>query len=450
MTTQPRESAADPYTNIVMGSLTFRNVPQKGQTSLEKLLEPDIFRLETSLSVEEGKNAVMSFAKSGHCRLRVKGGWVRARLPVLERVGAVEPDQVGIGQPQYLSSHEARWQMNEGCGCVQVLISSKHRWDDLKTPTAKLEQIGFANLGQAIWHHVLNPGQEYPESPTLGQFSGVYVTLPGYHARISKAVVQGHSVSVSVQVLRGISLSDFRLVVRAYGASKDTGWSVFFVPAISDPLRRRTTTFRFETAPHHAYAKLYWRHGGSDEEVAFVDSANAGRAEAVVYPQLAAHSLFDPNLQAVERALASDDSKGFEWAIATLLAVIGFQVDWIGFAGGRLKREADILAYLPSHQLAIAGECTLKWGDIGKKLSSLKEEISRLKPVLEGWRIRGVVFTNLSKEALLPADRDGAQSFEIALLPKEGLSILVQAVKSAIPPDLLWARLQGEGMSLAL
>ena len=437
-----QKSVTEPYANIVMGALRFLKTSYEQRTSFEKLTDPDIYLIEASLSTEDGKAALMDLINSGSCHIRVPKGKLRVRLPVLENDIDVE-----VGPPRYLGSDDAEWQLNEPCGCVQYLLSSKHPWNDTKISSAGLERLGFANLSQAIWHYVLNPGQETPESPSLDSSAGVLVTLPNYHARISKAVIEGRTIRISVQVPKGVTLADFRLVVRAHGTSKSTGWSVILPPKISDPLRRKLTAFPYAVAPHYATATLYWRLG-PDEAIAFVDSMRARRAESAIYPQLATHSLFDPALKFVEESLDSDDAKDFEWAIATLLAIAGFQVDWLGYAGGRIRPEADVIAYLPSQRLVIVGECTLKWADISKKISVLKERTSQLAPILEGWRFKNVIFTNLTKEAILPADREGAKALEIILMPKESLPLMIRAIKSAIPPDLLWFGLQNEGESL--
>ncbi len=62
--------------------------------------------------------------------------------------------------------------------------------------------------------------------------------------------------------------------------------------------------------------------------------------------------------------------------------------------------------------------------------------------MLESWELRRILFTTISHAAVLPSDREGARELGVTILSKEGLAVLLRAVKSAVPPGNLWDNLR--------
>jgi hypothetical protein len=351
-------------------------------------------------------------------------------------------------QPEFLHREDFKWRHDEDCGGVVHFLSTNSPLGQVALSRQSLERLGFMQLKQLLWHHIFNPGGETPESPPMKDTTGIYAIVPNYHAHLKEAVLEGRTVRVRVATSRGVHLQDFRLVLQAYRSTKDAiGWSMLLPPKIWESLHRREVEYTYKTAPHHVRARLYWNLGRNDAEK-FVDEHRVERAELVLYPQLAVHRHFDPELRAVVKALETrSQSPDLEWAVGTLLALSGFQVDWMGFKGKIMQGDIDIVAYWPSGKLAVLGECTVRGADLDRKITDLAERSEEVAESLESWEVRKVLFTTLSWAAIQPSQKQGAKELQIALVTKESLRSLLHAIKSAIPPDMLWERLRPDSHS---
>lgn len=294
-----------------------------------------------------------------------------------------------------------------------------------------------------LWYKVISPRHEIPQSPPRQGTTGVYVILPNYHGRLEQVILEGRRVRARIAVVEKAALKDFRLVLVAYGSSTvRPQQGVAYAPAIFENLESREVEHTYETAPHWVKARLYWNPGKSEIQ-RFVDESDGIRPELVLYPQLEIHGHFDPRFGVLQKAMLSErkDSRDFEWAIATLLTLAGFHVHWLGYMGSAFHQgETDIVAYLPEQKKAIVAECTVKGGDIGRKIGDLVEKTVGLRKILDGWELKKVLFTTNITESVVQHEIT-ADQMEIALVTRDVLPHFLQSVQSAVPASLLWDRL---------
>ncbi len=351
-------------------------------------------------------------------------------------------------RPEFLDHDDFGWRHNENCGGVVHFLNTNGPLGQVALSQQSLERFGFTQLKQLLWYHIFNPGGETPEFPPMKDTMGIYAIIPNYHAHLEEAVLEGQTVKVRIATSRGVHLRDFCLVLQAYRSTSDAGgWSMLQPPRIWESLHRREVEYTYRTAPHYVRARLYWNPGRNDVE-RFVDEHRVERAELVLYPQLAVHRHFDSELRAVAKALETrKQSPDLEWAVGTLLAISGFQVDWMGFKGKIMEGDVDIVAYWPRGKLVILGECTLRGADLDRKITDLAERAKEVAEFLEGWKVRKVLFTTLSWAAIQQSQKVGAEELQIALVTKESLPSLLEAINSAIPPEMLWQRLRPDSHS---
>lgn len=343
--------------------------------------------------------------------------------------------------PEFHGSEDATRLFNEPWGAVSYFLDTG-RPTNLSIPRESLERVGFYSLDQVLWHSILCPGGPTPES-TPFRGNGIHVLLPCFHARLAEVLVLGQKVRARLDSRGGTKPETFRLTLRCYGVDRQGLWNIV-PPRIWETLPSLEVEHEYETPIRTVSARLYFAHEG-DPSATFVDERRGVRAETVLYPQLAVHEAFDPGLRLIDEALRTvKQAHDFEWAVVTLLALPGFQVDWPGYKGhGRqTEGEVDLVAYLPSEKRAILGECTLRGADVGRKISDLAGKGADLSKLLEGWDIRKVLFTTIVHAAIQPPDRQGARDLGVTILPKEGLASLMRAVKAAVPPGTLWDRLE--------
>jgi len=367
-----------------------------------------------------------------------------AALPMLGQDTISFLDQNTSAQwhgPEFHSSEDAAFQFNEPWGTVSYFLETGGGAAQPTIPRENLERIGFYRLEQALWHHVLCPDGPTPETPSLHR-SGIYVLIPCFDVRLGQVLILGQKIRVRVESQDREEAMALRLVLQSYGTD-GRGRDSIVPPRIWEALPSLDVEHEYPTPIRSVRARLYW---SADEEpsTAFVDEKNGVRAETVLYPQLAVREAFDPGLRSIEEALGTTKyPHDMEWAVVSLLAIAGFQVDWLGYKGrGRqTEGEVDFVAYLPSDKYAILGECTVRGADVGRKLSDLAGRAVKLSSLLEGWKLRKLLCSSIDHAAILPSDREGARELGVTILPKEGLARLARGVKSAVPAGSLWERL---------
>ncbi len=343
--------------------------------------------------------------------------------------------------PEFHSSEDAAFQFNVPWGAVSYILETGRADAQPTIPRENLERIGFYSLEQALWHHVLCPDGPTPERPSLHR-AGIYMLIPCFDVRLGEVLILGQRIRVRVESQDREKAKALRLVLQCYGTDGRGQWSIV-PPRIWEALPSLEVEHEYPTPIRSLRARLYWA-AAEEPSTAFVDEKNGVRAEIVRYPQLAVREAFDPGLRSVEEAVGTTKhAHDMEWAVVSLLALAGFQVDWLGYKGrGRqTEGEVDFVAYLPSEKRAILGECTVRGADVGRKISDLAGRAVDLSRILEGWELRRVICSSIDHAAILPSDREGARELGVTILPKEGLASLLRSVKSAVPPETIWERL---------
>lgn len=432
----------------VLASLRPTFEPHEPGFSITPLVEPDFDILEAYLPPSNLFPFLRRAVENRPLELPSNPRHPSLGTNIVRLMDSDERNTSMVEGPEYNGSAYASWKYNERWGTVSYFFGTGRPLGYFPTIQESLERLSFYSMDQVMWHHVLCPGGPTPESAQMPRSCGVHVLLPNYHARLLRVLVLGRRVQVKVEIQPGIRPETLRLVLRAYGVVDQGGHQGYAMipPRIWSSLPTAELEHEYTMAPRSVHARLYWAQG-VDESDTFVDEMRGERAETALYPELAVHAHFDPGLTVVEMALKTDrDAHDFEWAVATLLSLAGFQVDWLGYKGKAIqtKGEIDVVAYLPTKRLAILAECTLKSADVGRKVSDLAGREVDMEGILEGWRIQKVLFTTMSRAAILPTDRDGAGQLGVAILAREALPNFVRAVKSAVPPEILWERLKAD------
>lgn len=370
-------------------------------------------------------------------------GQLQNRIDVL--VASPDDNEPKFEDPEFVSSGYFEWRYGEPFGGVVYFLNTGNPLGQLGLSRQSMEKLGFRTLETLLWHHVVNPGGEIPESPPLKHTTGIYAIIPNYHAQLEQVLVERATVRARVSVPRGVHLRDFRLVLEAYAPSLGRhGWGMHQPPRIWEGLRRREVSHEYSTPPAYVDARLYWNLGRNDVQ-SFVDERRGERAELVRYPQLSVRRHFDRDLRSIKKALTTTThSLDLEWAVASLLALSGFQVDWIGYKGKMMEGDIDIVAYMPERKLILLGECSLRGMDMDRKIADLAERAEELAESLEGWKAKRVLFTTLGWAGIQPSQKEGAKELRIALATKESLANLLKAVRSAVPADVIWENLKSD------
>ncbi len=432
----------DPPTRVsILASLRPGGPVEKPSYSLQPLVEPYL-----DLFTATFPGSIVLFLRS----IIEKGSLEvprRADFPALghDTISFMDRDTpVEWRGPEFNGSEDSSWLFNEPWGGVSYLLDSKRPVSDYRIPRESLEGIGFYSLEQVLWHKILCPGGSTPERPSVPG-SGIHVLLPSVSARLAEVLLLGQKVRVRVEAPE-TNPGALRLVLQSYGLSRRgrfESWDIL-PPRTWDPLPTLEVEHEYPSLVRTVKARLEWT-GGEDPAVTFVDEMRGVRAETVVYPRLAVRQVYDPDLGSIMEAMGTRrQAHDLEWAVVSLLTLSGFQVDWLGYKARtkQTESEVDLVAYLPNEKRAIVGECTLRGADVGRKVSDLAGKGAELSKVLESWELRRILFTTISHAAVLPSDREGARELGVTILSKEGLAVLLRAVKSAVPPGNLWDNLR--------
>ncbi len=422
--------------------------------SLHPFLEPDLHLLEAYLELDSIRAFLEGIAHNGRYGFGSGQDQIAVQLGTGNRAAE-------FGEPGLLHRREFEYRFGEPWPGVYYFLNTWRGLEEFQVSPEAAYRLGFPNMAQALWSYVLNPSEEGSGSPLINN-TGILVIFPNYHARLSSAVIEGRKVRIDAEIAKDIPLEDLRLVLQSQGWIGESGFLIPW-PKTWDSLPSRRLEYTFASAPYSFTARLYWNPGRNDAE-RFVDLAYGRRVEAL-YPQLAVWEHFDERLQKLEAALKGEGGlvnpqKDFEWAIASLLGISGFEVDWLGYIGGKKsakkpktrstepwasdkmdKGEIDVIAYYPRGRLAVLGECTLTGGDIDKKISGLSERATDLAEILQGWNVKKVLFTTLGNAGIQPSHEEAAKQLDIVLATRQVLDDLLGAVKVAVPAELLWQRL---------
>lgn len=401
------------------------------------LSEPDLYHLQASFDLASLEPFLEKMVRTK----RYEFGDGASTLEVaLDHPQASPPNFEDV---KLLGSFDWEWPYREGRGGVIYFFNTHHPLDQYRPTSEALHRLGYSDIHRLLKHRLFSLDGTTFHQDLRYTSTGVYVILPNYHARLKDVTLEGRTVKVTVETAEAVPPGDFMVTLEA--TATEEGQPVRYIdlpPKVWQNLPAVRLEHTYSVAPHYVHAGLYWNPGANDIE-RFVDRMTARRAELVRTPRLATYEHFDLDLSKLREALLTDKMQfDFEWAIATLLATAGFQVQWLGYRGKAIQSEVDIIAYLPDERQVLLGECTVKGGDISRKISDLSEKAREVEEVLKGWAVHKVLFTTTSNAAIQLGHEQSAQESHIALVTKDVLPNFLQAVKSAVPPPLLLERLR--------
>lgn len=424
--------------------LTRRDEPHLRGIDTRPLLDPDLNIVEARLELGELDRFLGQTIKGHFYGL---GPILGEREPyrVKVHIDIPEGSEMAFSRPELLPREDFEARFGTPWPGVSYFLQTAQQMSKFTVLQSTLEEAGFYRMEQALWHYVLNPRGEIPESPSLPGATGIFFALPNFHARLGRVTVAARTVTARVEYAEKVPLKDVSLTLQAFASpARGYGGFVLLPPKIWEAIESEQVEHTYATTPHHIKAMLHWAPGRNPAE-RFLDATRAERTQSL-RPQMVAHALFDPDLKKLREALMPPDSskadaRDFEWAIATALVFCGFLVDWIGYKGGKRDVPAvDIIAYHPQKPLALVVECTVGQADFHRKLSSLLDRAARLQAELEGWEIKRVLATTGSSAAVQPYVEDSKRD-DVILLTRDTLRGLMKAAEMAVPPDLLWQHL---------
>jgi hypothetical protein len=195
--------------------------------------------------------------------------------------------------------------------------------------------------------------------------------------------------------------------------------------------------FQFENPLVGAEIRLFW-NWVDDVDLQFVDAVYGERAELASYPELDAYSRFDPALKEIQSRLDPGDRNAddFEWAVCSLLSLLGYQTLWLGYLGGVFQaKEIDIVALMPSRRIILSCECTTKAGDLPNKISVLAERASELEAQFGGWTSHRLLFTNKGLEGIPGSLAEAANDLLVTVISRERLQGILGLARSGFPGE---------------
>ncbi len=317
-------------------------------------------------------------------------------------------------------------------GLVYHLTSHLDLHRELDLAPRQLAELGFNSRDRFLWRYAIDPIGVNPANPYV-RGSGFHVIVPNYHARIRSATIEGKVIKVEVDSAKGVPLRDLSLTVQPSLGTDGT-----LPPQRKARLHRRAIAFECARPPTRAMVELLWNRGANEVE-RFADQHHAERAELVSYPRLTAYMSFDPGMEQLESHLLDRgqrrDASNLEWAVATVLSIAGFHVEWPGYLRGKSSSELDVIAFHPERETMILVECTLKAGDIQRKIMNVVEAGAEISGRFQGWEVRKAVATTLRSTSVNPSDDQDANRQGVSLLTHDRLKALLTAIRSATPPS---------------
>lgn len=167
-----------------------------------------------------------------------------------------------------------------------------------------------------------------------------------------------------------------------------------------------------------------------------------------LHASLVAAEVFDKELGALDQYLLrgrNDQAERFEWAVGTLLYLLGFRILRLG-KGTPIEDGPDLLAITPGGHVAVV-ECTLGHPDNKDKVAKVLQRSARAREELNktgfpASKVLPVVATPMPHEELQDAHADCRRRGAL-LVDREALTDLRRRAKFAQNPDQIF----GEGIS---
>lgn len=337
------------------------------------------------------------------------------------------------GRGREIGSKQARRYYPFECGMVEYFVNCKYHVGQLGEIKEKIRKHGYHDYHEMIADKVFFDSGWFSFNQSDHSDSGVHILIPHHHLSIESVEYDDDGVDISlIGSLPKKALKDFFLTTRVH-----TDYNEMLSPVKIDPLRERAVRIPLDSPKYGVEVELWWRKGKSQVEE-FVDSYYGDRKLGSGNLRVISYLHFDPEFKVLTKQLSPEqkDSRRFEWGVSTLLHLAGFDVTWLGYPGGLLESEIDILAFAPDLTAAVVAECTVSSGDIARKVADLQRKISELGEVLKDWEIETALFTNLRLEGLAHHLREAATNQGVLLIPWDGIVKLLSLVKIGAPAEL--------------
>jgi hypothetical protein len=331
--------------------------------------------------------------------------------------------------------YEARHYYPFECGLVEYFIDCKYHVAELGDIRESIRKHGYHDYREMIADRVFHDSGWFSFDHNAHSQSGIHVLIPHHHLSIESVEYDDNGIDISLRgSLPKKKLKDFFLTMRVH-----EDYNVMHSPTKVDPLKKMRIHIPSVGTKYGVHAELWWRRGKSRVED-FVDSFRGDRRLGSGNARVISYLHFDPELKALTKQLSvrHKDSKRFEWGVAMLLYLAGFDTSWLGYPGDLLESEIDVLAFAPDLAIAIAAECTVSSGDIAKKVADLQRKVAELGEVLEDWEIATAIFTNLRLDGLAHHVKEAATEQGVLLIPWEGIMDILSLMKKGSPRKLIF------------
>lgn len=331
-----------------------------------------------------------------------------------------------------VGSYEAKHRYPYECGLVDYFVNCNFDIWMLRELDSDIRKLGYDSVDELLLDKVIwDSGRYRLRSSDLSK-SGIHIIIPHYHLFIKEVRFDRDNVIVTLGgVLPEDGLDDHYLTIRI-NPSFEERLRPFKIEQLSmDEIKVPLTC-----EVYSAEARLWWKKGRIPVED-FVDWSHGRRALSSQNVRIASYLQFDPEFKALLKCLdpKETNSKKIEWTASVIFHLAGLNTTWLGYPGGLMESEVDVLCFAKDYRTVVAVECTTASGAIEQKVAEVYRKIGRLEKALDDWRIIGVVFTNLESESLTESEKESASRQGIALIASEEVRRIISLLKEDAPLD---------------
>lgn len=442
--------------NRVMGSGVFH------VWSLLESTDGQNVNVTTVLKFAESQNGrVSGFQEIPHTNMKILKGMVDVEAAFDLVKDALENAQFDFrGQTVYLDQGEHTIQPSQNSSRIQSAlihgtVDSTSSISYTSRESLPIVPSGFRLMGvyptisEMIWFEALSVDGTRPNnlSSPIVRNRGVHMVVPHWYARLKTVQVTDDEVSIELDSNTDRRLWDL-VRIRVTMHYHDNTVSRSTIHRI-DQDGRCIIPSKKKTIRSAEVDALLLPEGGS--ELCWIDTKYGEKLASATNVRFGIHKFFDPDSQTLRDSLLKpqDNSTAFEWAVAVLLHLAGYEVEWWDFPQRvrRLKtkpHEVDVIAVDSAARKILAVECTTSEGDLGKKISSVGARAAELKATCpEDWYVLPVVCIPLTEAQRVVA---GYGSFAglVRILDADSLRRTLNFIESGYTHDALAKELTGQ------
>lgn len=297
-----------------------------------------------------------------------------------------------------------------------------------------INRMGFDDLNDLIQFTVDNFFSALLRRRKIYDHGFIKIFIPNYHVFINEVKLIDKNLVIKVKRLNGkIDLNDFALVIRYYDLQDRIS-----PPYVLEKIKTKNK-ISFSADINHARVRLQYKSEISDIPY-LIDEIYSDREETKLIKSKYYQTL-DKNLVVLRKSLTAEDAKVFEWAILTLLNMIGFITLWPGFMGGKLKDEIDVIAIVPDYYACLLIECTTKKGDLNKKIQTIYYKYKSVKKNFPKYTILPMIVINRDSSEIPKKVKEDARAEQIIIATNEVIEKLIDSSLKGTPPMAVFKEL---------